>query len=376
MFNMFKCCALRSLIACLMIIAGTIHPAPVVGQRAGKQARDARLREQAGKDFPLQKEKARRYRKIPLFEGFKFTSPEDLRRDSQGNYYVVDVKNHRICVFDPEMRFKYQIGRLGQGPEDLNHPGRSVFDTKENLYVVDGDNWRIQIFDKAGRRVGGFHYGYHKTTDLVVTRRSEIYLNQATKGHLISVYSPEGKLLRQFGELMSLSRAYPGRPNDPKYRVPLSRVKMTLDEQDNLYVAYIFVPIIQKYDARGRLLWERRLEGPLADLMSQQFWVNEKDSLLRLTMSIDGLQMPVICKDIAYDDRRRRLFILLSMVDIIYVADENGRKIELLTQSRDEILRREPFFNTLTISQGTLYATAGWSDGKCYRLEITDANKL
>lgn len=344
----------------------------VTGQKEPKQARDGRPRSQAAKDQrPQPKEKARRYRRVPLFEGFQFDQPEDVRRDSQGNYYIVDSRRHRICVFDPAMKFKYQIGQLGQGPQDLYYPGDLVFDAKEQLYVMDFGNMRVQIFDKTGRRVGGFGYG-QKAIEIAVTRRGEIYLNQPTKGHLISVYSAEGKLLRQFGELMSLSRAYPGRADDPKYRIPLSRVTTALDEQDNLYVAYIFVPLIQKYDARGRLLWERRLEGPLGDLMSQQFWVNEKDSLLTLTRSIDGLQMPVISKDIAYDDRSRRLFVLLSLVDIIYVADDNGRKIELLSQSRDEIIK-EDRLETLTASRGSLYATSGWTtDGKCYRLDMTN----
>lgn len=362
----------RTLMISVGLVVGTFDPMNVTGQKEPKRARDVRPPDQAARDKkPEPKEKARRYRKVPLFEGFQFDRPEDVRRDSQGNYYVVDSRRHRICVFDPAMKFKYQIGQLGQGPQDLYDPGDLVLDAKEQLYVMDFGNMRVQIFDKTGQRVGGFGYN-QKAIEIAVTRRGEIYLNQPTKGHLISVYSAEGKLLRQFGELMSLSRAYPGRADDPAYRIPLSRVTTALDEQDNLYVAYIFVPLIQKYDAKGRLVWERRLEGPIGDLMSQQFWANRKDSLLTLTRSIDGLQMPVISKDIAYDDRSRRLFVLLSLIDIIYVADENGQKIEVLSQSRDEIIKGDTL-GTLTSSRGSLYATSSWTtDGKCYRLELTN----
>ncbi|RMG46695.1 MAG: 6-bladed beta-propeller, partial [Acidobacteria bacterium] len=279
------------------------------------------------------------YQEVPIFDGFGFDYPQYVRRDDEGNYYVMDQNNHRICVFDPSMRFKFQIGHLGQGPEDLNHPTGYALDSHGRLYIKDVGNLRIQIFDKTGHHVGGFRSPL-KSPDIAVNSRGEIFLNHATRGHLISVYSREGELLRQFGDLMSLSHAYPGHADDERYRVPLSRVVMAMDGQDNLYVAYVFAPIIQKYDPAGKLLWERRLEGPLIDVLTKSFWQElepnpatekfEPDTV----MNMDGIQMAVICQGIALDKTTTRVFLLLGAADIIYVADSAGRKLRLLSPKK------------------------------------------
>lgn len=312
--------------------------------------------------------KVKIYRKVRLFNRFKFDYPKNLRRDRRGNYYVVDKNNHRVCVFDPSENFKFQIGQLGQGPEDLNHPGPLVLDSHGWLYVGDSDNFRIQIFDRSGRRVGGFHSPLI-SPDLVVNSRGEIFLNHPTRGRLISVYSSEGKLLRQFGDLMNMSHAYPGHPDDEKYQVPLSRVVMDIDEGDNLYVAYLFAPIIQKYDAVGNLLWERSLKGPLIEVLIRSFWQMLKpDPAMEAfeaetTMNIDGVQMAVICNDIAVNAKTGQIFILLGAADIIYVADGVGEKLGLLRQKKIE----SGSLWTLTSSDGILYAT---DTSSCYRLLI------
>ncbi|GEM_PF-2090241 len=318
------------------------------------------------------------YRKVLLFEGFRFDIPKFVRRDREGNYYVLDQNNHRICVFDPSEKFRFQIGRLGQGPEDLNHPTGFVIGRDGRLYVRDADNLRIQIFDQQGHRVAGFQSPL-KTPSMAVNSHGEIFLNHPTKGHLISVYSSEGELRRQFGDLISMSRAYPGYSDDEKYRRLLSRVMMDMDEEDNLYVAYLFAPIIQKYDASGKLVWEQRLEGPFIDFLTKIFWAEmkhrtgEKQKLRApFTMSIDGVQMAVICKSIAVDRTTNRIFVLLGFADIIYVADGvTGRKIELISQKKGEIGRGSLW--TLTVNNGTLYGTR-WARARCYRLVVSSTD--
>lgn len=312
------------------------------------------------------------YQEVPIFDGFGFDYPLYVRRDNEGNYYVADQNNHRICVFDPSMRFKFQIGQLGQGPEDLSHPTGYALDSYGRLYIKDVGNLRIQIYDKTGHHVGGFRSPL-KSPDIVVNSQGEVFLNHATRGHLISVYSSGGELLRQFGDLMSLSHAYPGHANDERYRVPLSRVVMAIDGQDNLYVAYVFAPIIQKYDPAGKLLWERRLEGPLIDVLTKSFWQELEPSPATekyepdTVMNMDGIQMAVMCQSIAVDKKTNRLFILLGAADIIYVTDDAGRKLRLLSPKK----LRNSYLWTLTFSDGKLYAT---DNARCYQLVVPNSH--
>lgn len=296
------------------------------------------------------------YRREEIFTGFGFNMPRRIQRDKSGNFFILDVENNRIVVFDSAMKFVRQIGQIGQGPEDLYSPGDYHIDSRDHIYVVDVGNNRLQVFDPLGKRIGGFPLDV-KATAIVVNSKGDILLNQPHKGNLVSVYSRDGKLIRRFGQLLTTSHAYPGRPNDEKSGLPISRVRFVIDEQDNLYVTYIFAPLLQKYDAAGKLLWEARLAGPEIAPLVKAFWENPK---VVASMSIDGIQMAIICWDIAFDHLTHRVYLMLGNRDL-YVTDEFGKKISVGRENK-----KGWSFNSMTVINGVLHATS--FDNRCFRL--------
>ena len=63
--------------------------------------------------------------------------------------YVCDRNNHRIQVFDLDLKFVRSIGSYGKGRGRLHAPLDVKFDTSGNMYVADWGNRRVQVIDNT-----------------------------------------------------------------------------------------------------------------------------------------------------------------------------------------------------------------------------------
>ena len=68
----------------------------------------------------------------------------------QDRFFVSDAKANCIKVFSKEGKFIYNIGSVGSGDGQLNHPVGLAIDKFNNLIVCDAGNRRLQIFGLDG----------------------------------------------------------------------------------------------------------------------------------------------------------------------------------------------------------------------------------
>jgi hypothetical protein len=117
------------------------------------------------------------------------------------------------------------------------------------------------------------------------------------------------------------------------------------------------VPVFRKYDARGRLLFERHIEGPEVDEYLRTMptsWPKRK---------VDATVLPVVPAAIraAGVDRTGRLWVAL-MSPFTYVYDRSGDKIRALQFKGADILNPSSLFFT---KDGRVLVTPG-----CYEFQI------
>lgn len=80
-----------------------------------------------------------------IFAQNKFTLPEDITIDEQGNIFVVDAGLHRLLRFNSSGVEKYSFGSFGSGEKQFHRPmGVAYFD--KTVYVADTGNNRILRF--------------------------------------------------------------------------------------------------------------------------------------------------------------------------------------------------------------------------------------
>lgn len=71
----------------------------------------------------------------------------EVRRDSQGRYYLLEHFSQSIQVFGPEGRHLATIGREGQGPGEFRNVSDIVIGEADTLYAFDQINGTLSVFD-------------------------------------------------------------------------------------------------------------------------------------------------------------------------------------------------------------------------------------
>jgi hypothetical protein len=164
--------------------------------------------------------------------------------------YVVDQKEHCIVVFDRALNYMDTIGRYGQGVGEFCYPAGIAFDRKGNIYICDLGNYRVQVLDRNRNVISSFKCLFNDyQQEIAVDSNGRIFLNLPLRGSLITVFNRQGAVTGQFGEL------YPN-PVD-KERTQLNLVRLTLDQEDNLYCAFQEFPVLRKYNAGFDLVYTR-----------------------------------------------------------------------------------------------------------------------
>jgi hypothetical protein len=241
-----------------------------------------------------------------------------------GKYFLTDIEGNRILVLNDRMELEKDFGRIGSGPGRLFHPGHLDIGPDGTVFVEDAGNERIVKFDQNGNYLGELWVPDHQ--GIAVGVQNELYLGDPYEGHLISVYSSSGKKLRSFGQLKKFSDVYGPAfsDKDAPFTIAFNRVRLSTDNDGNVYVSFMLTPLIQKYSPDGALLFEQRLEDPEIDRLMEAIQKTKY-----IATRGDGADARIVALDPVIDPANGH--IMVPLVDgSIYVADREGKKITLL----------------------------------------------
>ena len=196
-------------------------------------------------------------------ENYQFYMPVDITIDKRGNIYLLDHEDDRIQKFDKHGKYMATIGRKGQGPGEFTWPTCVEMDSEENLYVGQISGACILVLTNEGKEIRRIK-PFKMVEDFCVTHAGNIIApgdpdekltskNIAKDTRLISVYDMDGNFIKKFGEL----KDYRDR-NLTYYGNGLS---MTIDIDDNIYIALNEQNRIGKYSPEGELIF--RANRPL-----------------------------------------------------------------------------------------------------------------
>jgi len=201
-------------------------------------------------------------------ETVAFYMPAGIALDSQGNLYILDTGNHRVQKFGPDGGYLASFGQQGQGPGDFAYPDSIDIDSEDMVWVSDPNNQRIQVFTPAGAvsRTIGFvkeRVGKIRRTKsgLVMAGESGVFFGGPG---LEEKEQPLPKLFKKLGLDGKVSGEY-GEPFDfkhPRVNQMGNEVTFTVDQNDCVYLAYLYQNRIDKYSPEGKLLWrsDRKLD--------------------------------------------------------------------------------------------------------------------
>jgi hypothetical protein len=208
---------------------------------------------------------------IPAHVAGRFRDPFGFERSASGQYFVFDRRSQIVFGVDARGETAWEIVHIGNEPGRILNPFAFAVAPDGTFAVGDAPNnqERIQIFTPAGFRIGGFTLpGQARariTLDGLVLNGigslqytgSSIFLSQPETGGLVNEYSLTGAPIRSFGELRKT-----GHEDDAAVHAALNIGLPLVDPKGGFFFVFqTGEPMFRKYDAAGRLVFERRIQG-------------------------------------------------------------------------------------------------------------------
>jgi hypothetical protein len=291
----------------------------------------------------------------------QFRDPLAFQQTASGVYYVFDRRGHSVFSVDPEGRASRTVVTIGGEQGRVIEPTAFGLAPNGTFVVADAPNGRerLQIFDFAGTWLSGFTLPGRTqprvnigglTLNGVGTLAflgNGIALNQPETGALITEYGFAGTPVRSVGRLRPT-----GHEADRQLHLAMNAgIPVRLPDGGYFFVFLAGVPMFQRYDKNGALMFERIIQGRELDPVLQQMpktWPRR---------TIDGTELPLVMPTVrtAAADASGSLWVSF-LIPFTYVFDADGDKVRTVQFRAAGVLAPTSlFFN----HRGRLLVTPG-----------------
>lgn len=270
----------------------------------------------------------------------------------EGDYLIFDRRAHAVFAVTPGSDVRRTIVQIGSEAGRILRP--SAFDSQpgDGTFVVadaPASQQRIQFFFYTGAPQGGYFLPGRPVPlitlgDLVLSGVGSlrytglsVLISQPQIGALVTEYGLNGQTLRTFGELRAT-----GQERDRDVHMALNAGLALVNPKGGYYFVFLSgIPMFRKYDAAGRLVFERHIEGVELD----QHLASLPTTWPR--RSTGGDEFPIVPATIrtAAVDPDGNLWISLA-VPYTYVYDVSGDKRRTIQFRSAGIISATGFFFT------------------------------
>ena len=301
---------------------------------------------------------------VPPHIAGRFRDPAGFQQSASGQYFVFDRRGHTVYGVDDSQSSVWQIVEIGAEPGRIIDPTAFSVAPDGTFVVADTPNnrERLQIFTPVGFRIGGFLIpGRSKPrvtlNNLVIGgigslqyTGTSILMSRPDEGAVISEYTLAGAVNRLIGNLRRT-----GHEDDQELHLALNTGLPLADPTGGFFFVFqTGEPAFRKYDAKGKLLYERHVQGVEID-----GFVGSLPNTWARRKTAEG-ESPVVTPTIrtATINRTNHLWISF-VVPYTYVFDAEGDKIRTLQFRGAGIIAPSSFFFG---RQGRLLITPGLSE--------------
>jgi hypothetical protein len=292
----------------------------------------------------------------------------DCQQSATGEYFIFDRRGHMVYGVPRGADTPRKVTGIGTEPGRILDP--SSFDLAGNGSFVIADapegRERVQVFLESGARVAGYllktrnvprltlgNFVLNGVGSIEYTGHS-VLMSQPDLGTLVTEYAENGYVLRAFGELRRT-----GHEADRQVHYALNGGLIVPAPAGGYYYVFLAgVPMFRRYDASGKLIFERHIEGTELDPLIQNLpssWPRRKEP--------GATELPLILPTIrsAASDAAGNLWISLT-VPYTYVYDPSGEKTRVVEFRATGSLAPATMFFT---RDGRLLVTPG-----CYAFRV------
>jgi hypothetical protein len=262
-----------------------------------------------------------------------FEDPIGFAETTGGESIVLDRRAHTIYAINRQKTAVRKVIVVGFEEGKVLQPGVLALSKDDIFAVADAPNGleRIQYFSLTGSLLGGFYLQTRAaprlTAGLLILNGvgsmfftgKTFLVNRPESGALFSEFDNSGAVVRHIG-----TPRRTGHEDDPDVHLAMNIGLPLADPAGGFFFVFMTgVPMFQKYDARGTLLFERHIEGVELDGQIQAL-----PTVYPRRNSVEGRGLPVVPPLVraAAVDPSGRLWVSL-IEPYTYVYDSSGQKI-------------------------------------------------
>lgn len=254
-------------------------------------------------------------------------------RSDAGDYFVLDRRAHAVFRTDAAGRAVRRLVPVGAEGGHLLRPSAMSLGRNGILAVLDAPTsyQRIQYFDLDGKLIGIFYLPVRGSPNVIVGDEvfagagamafsgSTFLVNEPAWGSLVAELDNTGSVLRHIGQLRST-----GHESDPPLHLALNTGLPIVDPTGGTFFVFqTGVPIFRKFDAEGRLIFERHIEGVEIDAVIQTL----PNRWLERPPGVRPFPLPVV--HTAQADAEGQLWVAVRS-GYTYVYNPRGEKIRTI----------------------------------------------
>jgi hypothetical protein len=174
-----------------------------------------------------------------------------LRHGKDGKYYLLASPSVGITVFDSREKQLTVIGAPSSSSGADKAPRAPIafgedcdVDAQGNLYVADRGYNQVNVFSPTGSPLRSMQF--NSPTSLVALPEGEVAVTAPRGLHLVTVFGPNGRVVREFGDPEQLSDR-----DDLNRYVSIGRLGS--DPEAHIYYGYTYMPepLVRQYDRFG-----------------------------------------------------------------------------------------------------------------------------
>jgi hypothetical protein len=187
-------------------------------------------------------------------EAYFFPESVFVNVDGQGRFYVCDIGNSRVQVFDKNGIYVKSLGRQGQGPGEYAFPQDVLIGSTGDVYIDSGFSFVVfgpdGVFKKNILPKTSLSTKKLGPRDTIVGGPAPNYREEGGPKHKLVQLSPDGEMLRTLAEFP----AYGASPGMMLFHRYMGSIPHALRAEDSLFYGYSLDYKIHVVDGEGREL--------------------------------------------------------------------------------------------------------------------------
>lgn len=237
-----------------------------------------------------------------------------IKRDAHGHYYFLSTVDHSVRIYSADNTFVGQIPRSDSGPAAIEYGYDMDVDAAGNIYVADRAANKVKIYTPDGKLSLTIPVAAPTS---VAAIGGNIAVASLKSRDLITIYNPQGKYVREFGDISDLAE-------HEDFNRFLNIGRLATDPANHVYYAFTYSPepTVRKYDLYGYSAYQ-------ISLHTLDIYPNaqaQRRNIARIDLQSSPQAIPAVINAIGVDPQTQEVWLALG--DVLMKFDKNGDRID------------------------------------------------